>query len=632
MMALTLPAQPPGFSTLPARDLTAELKKLSLDELLELDVTTVGRREQRLAAVPAAAVVITNDEIRRSGARSIPEALRLAPNLHVAQIDSRQWAVSARGFNGTVANKLLVMIDGRSVYTPLFSGVFWDVQDVLLEDIDRIEVISGPGGTLWGANAVNGVVNIITRHARDSQGTFLSGGGGNFERGLGEMRHGGQLSETAYYRVYAKYFNRDSTRLPGGARRTDAWHMGQGGFRVDWDASELDAVTFQGDVYGGDIEQAFQRDIRVSGGNLLAKWSHRFSLDSAGQLQAYFDRARRDIPSTFGQSLHTYDVDWQHHFRAGDRHHFLWGAGYRLMDDSVRNTQALAFLPADVRQHLFTAFIQDEIALVHDRLALTLGSKFEHNDYSAFEFQPGARLGWHVAPRHFVWTAVSRAVRTPSRIDRDFFIPGEPPFRIAGGPNFTSERLLAYEVGYRAQVHDKFSLTATTFYHDYDRLRSLEPGPPQQIDNGLEGESYGIELDGIWQAAEWWRWRVGYAHVQKKIWLKDWSRDVNQGRAENVYPENQFFLRSALDLPRNVEFDAGFRMIDRLEHFSGGQIETVPGYAELDLRLGWHPARNLELAVVGRNVLHGQRPEFGFPTDRRAEIPRSVYGRMTWRS
>src|SRR5216110_1012805 len=400
----------------------SQLKQFSLEELLNLEVTTVSKRPEKLTEAASAIQVITQEDIRRSGATSIPEALRLASNLEVAQVDSRQWAISARGFNSTTVNKLLVLIDGRTVYTPLYSGVFWDVQDIPLWDVDRIEVISGPGATLWGANAVNGVINVITRNSRDSQGLLVSGGGGTELRGFGNARYGGALSPTVHYRVYGTGFARQPTLLPSSLDAADGWHALQGGFRVDWDASPTNGVSVHGDLYDGRIGQPSAGDIAVSGRNLAARWSHTISATSDVRTELYYDRTHRDIPGTFGEDLDTYDVDIQHRTELGERHDLVWGLGYRLINDRVVNSAVVEFLPPHVARQWFTGFVQDEIALVPNRLHVALGTKLEHNDYTGFEIQPSGRANWRLSPSGTLWAAVARALRTPSRIDRELFV------------------------------------------------------------------------------------------------------------------------------------------------------------------------------------------------------------------
>ena len=619
----------PGFAQQPDSSASAEaLKKLSIEQLMNLEVTSVSRRPERLAQVASAIQVITQQDIRRSGASSLPEALRLATNLQVAQVNSRDWAISARGFNSTTANKLLVLIDGRTVYTPLYSGVFWDVQDVPLGDVDRIEVISGPGATLWGANAVNGVINVITKRARETQGLVVSGGGGTELRGFGTTRYGGALGSHVNYRIYGKGWAREPSVLPGGQDATDDWHMEQAGFRLDWDASTINQVTMQGDLYNGRISQATAGDIAVSGGNVVAKWSHTVSANSAVTAQLYYDRTNRNIPGTFGEDLDIYDVDLQHATRLGARHDVVWGLGYRLINDRVVNSALLAFLPPHVTRQWFTGFVQDEIALIPDRLHVALGTKVEHNDYTGYEIQPSGRVSWRLSPSGTLWAAVARALRTPSRIDRELFFPGQPPYLIAGGPGFHSEEELAYELGYRHQ-RGALALSVATFYSRYHGLRSVEqvnpPTPsPAVIANGQYGESYGAEVTADYLITKGWRVRAGHTELRIHIWPNPGSTDTTRGASESQTPDRQFFLFSSLDLPAHLRLDAGMRAIDDITR------QQVPGYAELNAKLTWQPTPQLDLSLVGQNLLHDRHAEFGAPATRR-EIERGVYGLVEWR-
>ena len=619
----------PGFAQQPDSSASAEaLKKLSIEQLMNLEVTSVSRRPERLAQAASAIQVITQQDIRRSGASSLPEALRLATNLQVAQVNSRDWAISARGFNSTTANKLLVLIDGRTVYTPLYSGVFWDVQDVPLGDVDRIEVISGPGATLWGANAVNGVINVITKRARETQGLVVSGGGGTELRGFGTTRYGGALGSHVNYRIYGKGWAREPSVLPGGQDATDDWHMEQAGFRLDWDASTINQVTMQGDLYDGRISQATAGDIAVSGGNVVAKWSHTVSANSAVTAQLYYDRTNRNIPGTFGEDLDIYDVDLQHATRLGARHDVVWGLGYRLINDRVANSALLAFLPPHVTRQWFTGFVQDEIALIPDRLHVALGTKVEHNDYTGYEIQPSGRVSWRLSPSGTLWAAVARALRTPSRIDRELFFPGQPPYLIAGGPGFHSEEELAYELGYRHQ-RGALALSVATFYSRYHGLRSVEqvnpPTPsPAVIANGQYGESYGAEVTADYLITKGWRVRAGHTELRIHIWPNPGSTDTTRGASESQTPDRQFFLFSSLDLPAHLRLDAGMRAIDDITR------QQVPGYAELNAKLTWQPTPQLDLSLVGQNLLHDRHAEFGAPATRR-EIERGVYGLVEWR-
>ena len=609
------------------RDSVEALKRLSLDQLMNIEVMSVSRRPEHLFETPSAIQVITQDDIRRSGATSLPEALRLASNLQVAQVDARQWAISARGFNSTTANKLLVLIDGRTVYTPLFSGVFWDVQDVLLSDVDRIEVISGPGATLWGANAVNGVINVITKDAKETGGMLVTGGGGSELRGLGSARYGGGLGAHANYRIYGKAFSRDPTLLPNGQDAADGWHAGQGGFRLDWEASAGDRLSLLSDWYGGRIAQPSPGHIAVSGGNVIAKWAHPISAKSELTVQAYYDRTHRDIPGTFGEDLDIYDIDVQHRAAVHARHNVVWGAGYRLMNDRVVNTAALAFLPPHVARQWFTAFAQDEIALASDRLHVTLGTKIEHNDYTGFEIQPSGRVNWTFSPSRTLWAAISRAVRTPSRIDRELYAPGQPPYYLAGGPDFRSENELAYELGYRHQ-QGALVLAFASFYSRYHGLRSLEqvnpPNPtPIVIANGQHGESYGAEATASYRITDDWQLHAGYTELRVHIWPNPGSTDTSRGATESRTPDRQLSLRSSLRVGTQWILDGGFRYLSEIAN------QQLPAYAELDVRLGWQPVAALELSLAGRSLLHAHHAEFGTPAARRG-IQRSVYGMAQW--
>jgi iron complex outermembrane receptor protein len=606
------------------------LKSLPLESLLNVDVTTVSKRPERLVDSPSAIQVISSEDIRRSGATSLPEALRLAPNLQVAQVDSRQWAISARGFNSTTSDKLLVLIDGRTVYTPLFAGVFWDVQNVMLEDVDRIEVISGPGASLWGANAVNGVVNIISKSARDTQGVLISAGGGSLDHGLGSVRYGDKLGQDFYFRVYGTGFERGNTLLPGGRDAGNDWGLGQGGFRADWLPTNGSVLTLQGDFYSGVVQQPVGDDLTLNGQNILGRWSHSVPEVSETSLQAYWDRTWRRIPSTFSENLNTFDLDFQHRFHLGQRNSIIGGAGYRLMADQVGNSALLAFLPTRRNLQLFSGFVQDEITLVDDRLFLTLGTKLEHNDYSGFEVEPSGRLAWRPGTNQTLWFAVSRAVRSPSRIDTEIFAPGNPPFALAGGGSrFDSEKLLAYELGYRAELGRRVGFSISTFFNRYSDIRSVEPVPnsPGQsiILNGLKAQTYGVELSLSWQPLDWWRLRGGYTYFHKHIFF-DGSLDVNHGMAEGNDPHHQFLIQSMFNLPAHFELDSVLRYVDSLDQL--GPI--VPSYFSLDLRLAWQPTPNWEFALVGQNLIEKRHAEFGAPATRQ-EIPRSVYAKVTWR-
>ena len=478
------------------------LSSMSIEQLMDIKVSILGPSET-VSQTPAAVSVVTQDDIKRSGARNIPEALRLVPGLDVAQIDSSEWAVSARGFNDQSANKLLVLQDGRSIYTPLFSGVFWDVQDTMMEDIDHIEVVRGPGATVWGENAMNGVINIITKSAEDTQGWLVTGGGGTLERGFADVRYGGKIGDNACYRVYGTYSDHAGANLPDGTEATNSWQMARGGFRVDGNASEQNSFTVQGDGYVGWIRQvlvdlynpvppfteSIPDDWQVHGADVLGRWTHTFSDTSDVKLQAYYDYTSRKA-AIFDEERHTFDLSLQHEFALGGRNKVVWGLGYHVTTDTEQNNPTISFNPAAQTENLYSGFLQDEIALVKDRLSLTLGSKLEHNDYTGVEYEPGARLLWtpwadsslrSLSSQTF-WASVSRAVRTPSRAEESFTAryPSNPASPIPvinnGTIGFESETLMAYEIGYRVQPFEKLSFDLAAYYNDYDDLRSIRGG------------------------------------------------------------------------------------------------------------------------------------------------------------
>jgi iron complex outermembrane receptor protein len=606
------------------------LKRLSVEELMDVEVTSVSRRPERLSQAASAIQVISQEEIRRSGASSIPEALRLAPNLQVAQVNSSQWAISARGFNNVLANKLLVMIDGRTVYTPFYAGVFWDAQDAVLEDIDRIEVVSGPGGTLWGANAVNGVISITTKSAAATQGLFLEADAGTELTDRATVRYGGELGPDLHYRFYGTTFERDATASTNGADANDDWQGKQGGFRLDWGPQE-NLLTLQSDFYSDRPDPDGNVAVKTSGGNLLGRWEHTLSSGSDMHLQMYYDRTKRDFGNGFTEDLATYDLDGQHRFEIGSRQEIVWGFGVRRMDDRVDNLALFAFQPAHRILGLYSVFVQDEIALIPDRLRLTLGSKLEHNDYSGFENQPNIRLAWSPAAGQTLWTAISRAARTPARIDRDFYLYLIPQLPLIAGGDFDSEKLTAYEAGWRVQPDTNLSFSMSTFFNSYDDLRSAEPGPPPfgiplTFGNGVEGHSYGMELAAMYQVSQEWRLRGGYTLLKKSLHLKPGSQDLNGGSVESDDPQNQLMIQSLLNLPGNVELDGVARYVDTLPD------PHVSAYVSLDVRLAWNPSKRLELSLVGQNLLDDRHPEFVPTSPSPREIERSVYGRVVWRN
>ncbi|HWM90378.1 MAG TPA: TonB-dependent receptor [Thermoanaerobaculia bacterium] len=667
LVLLGIPAVP-ATATGASAEQPADLAEMSLEELMDVAVTSVSKRSEPISGAAAAVFVLTDEDLRRSGATSIPEALRLVPGLEVARIDSNKWAITSRGFNGRFANKLLVLIDGRSVYTPLFSGVFWDVQDTLLEDVERIEVIRGPGATLWGANAVNGVINIITRPAGDTQGGLLIAGGGSEERAFAGLRYGGALgavSGATAYRVYGKFLERGSgERLSGGAGADD-WSVGRGGFRIDSMLSGGAGLSFQGGLYDGNIgesftfqsltspiPQTFDDEMKVSGGHLLGRWQRTFSDTAELSLQLYYDRTERSA-LLVEEDRDTLDAELQHGFAPTARQRVVWGLGYRRTEDDIRGSESLAIDPARRTDGLVSAFLQDEIMLRPDALWLTLGSKIEDNDYSGLEVQPNVRAVWIPRRHHTLWAAVSRAVRTPSRAENDLrldslflgpgeLFPGAPPAVVTsfGDRDFGSEELVAWETGYRLGLAPGLLLDLAAFYNDYDRLRGsrvgepfLETAPfphlvvPLVLSNDLEGETWGAELVADWRATQRWRWTAAYSFLD--IQVRDRRTGVEGGplTGEGESPQHQVSFRSAIDLPRGVELDLTARWVDELPGLG------IDSYTSLDLRLGWRPSPALELSVAGQNLLDDSRVEFApeiIPTHPTA-IERGVYGKLTWR-
>lgn len=614
------------------------LKKLSFEELLETPVSLVSGREERISESPSAIQVVTSEDIRRSSASSLPEALRLASNLHVGQVNAHDWAISARGFNNTLANKFLVMIDGRTIYTPLFAGVFWQEQNVMLEDIDRIEVISGPGATLWGANAVNGVINIVTKNSKDTQGTLVSGGAGSLLNGFGSVRYGGQIGTNIFYRVYGMGFDRDESLRRDGSGALDDWYFGQGGFRTDWfpggPASRM--FTMEGNFYSGRLNTDAPNTTSVNGQNVLGRWKQELSEGSDITVHAYWDRTHRRVKSSYHDNLDTLDLAFQHSLPLGERHQILWGGGYRVMMNRINNNNppAFSFIPADRDLQLVSGFVQDEIGLVPDVLQLTVGSKIEHNDFTGFELQPSGRLAWTVSNNQLLWAAVSRAVRSPSRVDRDLTVPAlnvdGNRGRLISNTDFGAEELLAFELGYRVRPLERLAVSLATYYNLYDDLRSIDQvgAGTLQIDNHFKGETWGIELAGDFRATDWWRLRAGYDYFHKRLWPT--TASAVPGVREGNDPEHVVKLHSIMDFrgffagKDSFQLDVSARYNDALPN------PDVPEYLSCDVRFAWTWKEQLEISIVGQNLFDNQHPEFG-PLATRLEIPRSVYGKITVR-
>ena len=591
---------------------TPDLSKLSIEELGDIEVTSVSKRPEAIGQAAAAIYVITHEDIVRSGATRLPEMLRLAPNLQVAQTRASNYVITARGFNGAPAaqnfsNKLLVLIDGRSVYSPLFSGVYWDMQDVVAEDIERIEVISGPGATLWGANAMNGVINVITRKAQDTQGGLLSVTAG--DRGHdASLRFGGRLSETLTYRVYGRGFLERDTRTAAGVSAHDHWSKPQIGARLDWAPSPADAVVLRADAYEGTEAQAGAPAQEIKGGDITARWNHAFADGSSLQAQAYYDRARRgDEVNGSGFQVDTYDLDLQHGFTLGARHEVVWGAGFRISRYRIDGGPTLVFAPARRELNLSNLFAQDTIRL-GSATRLVLGAKVEDDPYVGPELLPEARLSWTPNESASLWAAVSRAVRSPTPFDRDVVERLGGQVFLIGGPNFRTEKLTAYELGAKAQPSRRASLSVSAFYNVYDDLRSIELAPvgflPLRWGNRMAGRSYGVEAWADYQAASWWRLSVGFNALEEKFrFTAGASGLLGLNQAAND-PKFQASLKSSAELGPAVTLDTTLRYVSALPD------PRVPAYAELDGRLAWALSERVQLAVSGRNLLHDSHREY----------------------
>jgi iron complex outermembrane receptor protein len=620
----------PSYAATPA---SSNLASLSFEELANIQITSVSKKEERLADAPGSIFVITNEEIHRSGATTLPEALRLAPNLQVARVDARNYAITARGFNGPFENKLLVLIDGRTVYSPLFSGVFWDAQDVMLEDVERIEVISGPGATLWGANAVNGVINIISRKAGNTQGGLLSAGASSHEKN-GAVRYGGAMENGFNYRVYGKYADIDDTKTADGRSTFTGFRRDQTGFRMD--RNDRDGLlTMQGDAYQGSLQQFGTKDIQTTGANLLGRINRKLDDESSLDFQAYVDHTERNQPNAFNEKLDTIDAELQHTLRLAAIHNVIWGGGYRIALDhiSINSPSGFAFLPGSKNMHWANIFAQDAIDL-SKTLRLTLGMKLENNGYTGNESLPSMSLAWKPLQGHLFWGSAARAVRAPSRIDRDLYAPsspiiiaGVPYFIIGGGPDFVSEVAKVYQIGYRGQLASTLTYSLTGFYSKYDHLRTLEPNPNGVgvlYMNKAEGTSHGIEMSSSWQAMQAWRLTGGLVIQQLKTQLKSDSTDISGATGlANSDPHSYWMLRSTYDISEGKELDVVVRHVGRLSN------PDVPAYTSMDLRFGWKIRRDLELSIIGQNLLDASHPEFGAAPNR-SEIDRSLFVKLVW--
>ena len=641
-----------------------DLTQLSIEELMQVKVVSAAKIEQALQDTAAAVFVITADDIRRSGVTNVMEALRLAPGVEVTRIDSSRWAITIRGFNGRFANKLLVLIDGRSVYTSQFSGVYWEIQDLFLPDIERIEVIRGPGGSLWGSNAVNGVINIITKNSKNTQGGLVTLTAGNEERTIAGVRYGGKLGDNAQYRIYGQFSDRDGLAMPDGRDAGDEWSIGRGGFRLDWTPSAQDTVAVQGDHYNGDFDQNYVVPTLVSpyskqslfqandsGGSVQARWEHQYSATSRMGLQVYYQNADRSDPLYIADSK-TFDLDFQHNFALTDRQEVVWGVGYRRNQDHFTDTEFSVVSPNQLTTDLFSAFAQDQVELIPKQLRLTGGVKVEHNDYTGWEWQPSVRMIWTPHPDQRLWAAISRAVRTPSRGEENarvnlYVMPPSPLtgnlptlFSVYGNDQLNSETLIAYEIGYRTQLAERLSLDATAFYNDYDQIIATVAGAPfpetriippylvvpLQLQNSASGYNTGFELAADWRPTQDWRLQFAYSYLHQDI-IGSNGPVFGSGNLNQISLLSSWMLPNQLELDawgRYVNFDGGIRTLSPL-----GDVQIDP-YFNLSLRLGWRPRKDWELSLVGANLLGSHleyvQEAYTFPV----EVQRSIYGQVKW--
>jgi iron complex outermembrane receptor protein len=666
LLAGTLAVCPLANASAAGPQSVPDVTSMSLEDLMNMQVTSVSKRPEKVADAAAAVFVITQEDIRRSGATSIPDALRMVPGLEVAQIDQNKWAIGSRGFNGRFDNKLLVLIDGRSVYTPLFSGVYWNVQDVVLEDVDRIEVIRGPGATLWGANAVDGVINIITKSAKATQGGLVSVGAGSQEATAETVRYGAKVKDSTYYRVYGKYYDWYPSIDTAGATASDGWHALRGGFRVDSNATTRDSITVQGDIYHDNFGETvtvpsltpptfsstYPNSGFETGGDLLGRWNHSFSSRSSTSLQMYYDRTNIADPSVFADHESVYDIDFQHDIHLGESQELVWGLGYRSIQDTNSSSFTVSLQPDHSSLNQYSAFVQDEVSLLNNRMHITLGSKFEHNPFTGFEFEPNVRVSGTVTKNQSVWAAVSRAVRTPAlteeglRLTEAVIPPGTPPFNsplpvieaVFGNPQFRPEDLMAYELGYRVQATSSFSADIAAFYNNYSNLRIAEPGTPFVegnpiprdlvvpfvASNNMSGGTYGIEPYAEWRVLPKWRLLGAYTYLQMNIHKDQVSPtpDDTDGRS----PKHQFYFRSSLDLPKHFEQDLSVRYVDKLPGLN------IPSYYSLDLHVGWKPLPQIQFSFGGQDLLNSQHLEFtpDFINTLPTQVRRTFFGSIAW--
>jgi iron complex outermembrane receptor protein len=640
-----------------------ELKSLSLEQLSQIEVTTPSKEPVKVIQSPTAVYVITGEQIKRSGATCIPEALRLAPGVEVTRIDSNKWAIGIRGFGDRFSRGVLVLIDGRTVYSTLLSGTYWEVQDTGMDDIDRIEVIRGPGGTIWGPNAVNGVINVITKDSKDTQGWQASAGGGNFEQGFANVRYGGGNGSNITYRIYGKAFTRGPEDHPDG-RNFDDWRATQAGFRMDWAVDQRDSLTLQGDAYDevagesvvatsytAPYSSVVDGNALLSGGNLLARWKRTQSEGNDIQIQAYYDRTTRGEPN-FGEIRNTFDLDYVQRIRAPGRQEIQWGLGSRFsLADDIEVVSGLTFLPNDRLDYLASAFLQDQIGLVPEKLSLIVGTKLLKTNFTHVEPEPSVRLLWTPSEKQSVWAAYTHALRTPSDAEENFFLTGyittlpngTPYFaRFNANTNFAPEQLNDYELGYRRLFGPKFFLDIATFYNHYHNLFDEEilagpfaednPEPPHlllpaQFGNGLLGSTMGFEIAPEWTITKFWQLRPSWSYLQMDITRAPHSLDVGTAPGINgSSPRHEVTVQSSLDISKMLTFDFTYRYVSALP----GQM--VPAYSTGDAALAWRIRPELELSLVGQNLFQPDHFEFAGDPGPLVGIRRNAYLALRWSS
>ncbi len=646
-----------------AQQTTPDLGNLSLESLSAMQITSVARKQQNLSDAAAAVFVITREDIRRSGASNIAEALRLVPGLDVAQIDANKWAVTTRGFNERYADRTLIMIDGRSVYSPLTSGVNWDAQETMLNDIDRIEVIRGPGATMWGANAMNGVINIITSNAGHSLGGLLVGRISIQDKQSGALRYGGRLGTSGSYRLYARYLDRMGTARPSGETAPDDWQHIRGGFRADWKLSQGKTFNLQGDIYTSRTGGTATNFISLSnplgapfadrqtdrGGDVLSTWT-RSGEQVDTRVQFYFENVRRDQSNVLSESRQTFDLDTDQHYRAGTRNEASWGFNFRDNIDHTDGSFGLSFMPANRNLQLYGAYVQDEVTLIPARLKLTAGSKVEHSFYNGFAIQPNVRAILTASRQVAIWGSIGRAAATPSRIDTDVrfnealvTVPGVGTVLYShfGTAHLPPEAVVAYETGVRYAAHPKLSLDLATFVNHYSSLHTTEPGTPFMETAGMAlhlvipdyvssnnyGTSRGAELLVTAPVTRSWKLSASYTAMLMSVRSSSASMDyTSAGDSESSSPRHQFQIHSMLNLPGKTEFDTALYYVGSIAN------GVVPSYTRLDLRLAWHVRSNFEVDLGGHNLLQAYHYEFDTDTLAKSEaVTRSAYIRSTWR-